>query len=127
MISRDRIIKNAEELLREAPSPYARCYEMCEELEKRLSVPGTILKKSFGEERITHYVLAVDNKHIQEVEEEGVTYIDPTITQFNETNYNSGDVKVNLGTERFIEKSIGGKVGFFPPSSEERKVWYHTK
>lgn len=126
MMEKSEIIKIAEDILEEKPSPHSECYNMCEELQTRLPFPSTILRTEFGEERVTHYVLSVDSKRIIGIENDaGHIYIDPSITQFNENNYQNGSVKVNLGNKEFIEKSIGGKIGFFPPDSEERQVWYH--
>jgi hypothetical protein len=105
MITKEDIRELSLYILDNYNSPYSNCYDVCEDLRDFLSdrdIPSTVVRKEFGEARVTHYVLSINNKYISDIDGNGDTYIDPTITQFNSYNYNNGKVKVDLGPEDFI-------------------------
>jgi len=104
---------------------YQNCFKMSNELSQRYEDRGLtaeVREVTMGEARETHFIVSMPSEQIQDVDtDEGYTFIDPTIQQYCLTNWKDGLTEVGLGPTSELPE-----VGIYPPSSEERSVWYYN-
>lgn len=126
MVTKSHLVDLGYQARETRDTPVHNCYEISKAFEKlceRNSIPSGHREVALGEKRITHHVATVPTKMIDDIRSDsGYTIIDATIDQFTVSNWNAGTTEIALGLEEHLPE-----VGIYPPTCEERKVWYHRK